>query len=348
MKKLMALILVMFILLTCVACAGGEEKPAEQSNPVLEEDVSSETEPKEEEKENLRIAFIAQDWSVDYFVQVRDGVRMSVREGDEVLYYDYANDINKEISTIEDCIARQVDVIICNCYDVEGLYPVFMEAKEAGIPIITFEKTTDYTDLVVTQIKTDDIDMAYVGTQKLIEVMGNTGKATCLEVPSSAAITLRLEGFKKAIEEANGSVISTDSFPQSGGSMDTEGNTAAFDALLQNHPDLTGYFGTNQNSTLVFVSCAEAAGMLDQISIVTVDATESMQKLLLEGKIDGIIDQQAYYLGEMLAQAVYDYFDGKEIEPLQTVPVQIVTTDNYDEWVKTTVEYTQRAEALSD
>ena len=63
--------------------------------------------------------------------------------GAKITYFDPAFDPQKQVSMIEDCIARKSDVIAVNAVDPAAVVPALKKAAAAGIPVIMHNADTN-------------------------------------------------------------------------------------------------------------------------------------------------------------------------------------------------------------
>jgi LacI family transcriptional regulator len=89
------------------------------------------------------------------------------QSGYNVMICQSHDDHDKEVGTVEALINARVDGIIAS----HGMYPKnldhFLKAKESGIPLIMFDRSSD--ELGVSQVVIDDVKGAYLATEHLIQ-----------------------------------------------------------------------------------------------------------------------------------------------------------------------------------
>ena len=82
--------------------------------------------------------------------------------------------------------------------------------------------------------------------------------------------------------------------------------------LLQNHKDLNGVFGINDDTALGALAAIEAAGKAGKVIIVGYNATPEAKKAIKQGKIYGDAVQFPIKMGEMLRGLGFKAGDGGE------------------------------------
>ena len=333
MKKIIAIILACVMACGLITACGSSSSSAsdtaqksEAAAPAAEE--KSET--AEAEGENLKIGMTAILYSLPFFQSVAKGVEDSLREGDTLTVYDFQADVSTMVSNMEDIIAKQCDVMIYDGFDQDAIKAPLEQAKEAGVVCFNYDFPAS-SDNTVSSIVSDDYGLGYEAGQylaKLFNEKGTFGEVFSADSVTTSSEYARAKGFEDAIAEYPEMEIVVNIYPTANAS------DAAMDAMasaLQAHPDLDGFFSISEWATIGVVQAADAAEK--ELAIVAVDVSETLLGYLKDGKIVACEDQQAYVFGQMIAQTMYDYLDGKEVESTVTVPIKIVDKDNMDEYL---------------
>ena len=148
MKKFLAMLLVLVMVLLLAAC-GGKEAPAaeaaEAEAPTAESPVTEA--PTEARSNRIGIAMPTKDqprWS-------RDGANMKARleaAGYNVDLQYAADDIATQISQISNMIANDCEVLVIAPIDGQALGTVLEQAKVKGIPVIAYDRLIMNSDAV--------------------------------------------------------------------------------------------------------------------------------------------------------------------------------------------------------
>ena len=182
MKKRIALLLTLAMVLGLAACGSKTEEPA--AAPAAPAEESKEEAPAEESKEeepaapaaegSVKVGFITQ--SLSNASQAYAWSQFQKYAGDygfEVTLFDEDYDAQNGVSAIGTCIAQGYTAICMNPTDPSALIPAIMEAKEAGIIIGLYSSelpegygTTEYRDFMC---GTDDVMCGEVAAQTLME-----------------------------------------------------------------------------------------------------------------------------------------------------------------------------------
>lgn len=121
----------------------------------------------------------------------------------EYYIYNADNDVNKQISDIEDLIAKGVDMLILQPISAESVAPVVEEAYEKGIVVVDCTSPlAGATDSYHVSVVAKDYDFGYIGAKWLCEQMNGEGNVICLDgMAGLSSAVLRMEGANAAFAE---------------------------------------------------------------------------------------------------------------------------------------------------
>ena len=149
MKKFLSIMLALAMVLALVAC-GAETAPATEAAPAATEAAPAETTAPAEQVGAGKVVGIAmptqssERW-------INDGANMKKQleaKGYEVILQYAEDDVQMQVSQIENMVAQQVDCLVIASIDSVALTGVEAQAKAAGIPIIAYDRLLMDTDAV--------------------------------------------------------------------------------------------------------------------------------------------------------------------------------------------------------
>lgn len=148
MKKLFALLLALAMVLALVACGGTEPTPT-NAPEVENNDPAPTAAPVEQVGANKVVGIAMPTQSSERWIN--DGGNMKAQLealGYEVVLQYAEDDVQMQVSQIENMIAQQVDCLVIASIDSVALTGVEAQAKAAGIPIIAYDRLLMQTDAV--------------------------------------------------------------------------------------------------------------------------------------------------------------------------------------------------------
>lgn len=146
MKKIFALLLALSMVLALAACGGGSSSAAPASTSTA---ASTSTPAEGLVGEGKTVAIAMPTQSSERWIN--DGANMKAQLealGYEVLLQYAEDDPQQQVSQIENFVAQQVDCLVIAAVDSGALTTVEAQAKEAGIPIIAYDRLLMDTDAI--------------------------------------------------------------------------------------------------------------------------------------------------------------------------------------------------------
>lgn len=146
-------------------------------------------------------------------------------------------DLNRQLSSIEDFINKKVDVIIITPVDSDGVKGAVLKADKAGIPVITVDISANGVE-VKSHIATDNYTGGKLAGQAMAQYLNYNGKIALITYPEVQSVQDRIKGFKEQVAQYEGIEIVAE-LP---GRTREEAKTATEDMMTAN-PDVDGIFG---------------------------------------------------------------------------------------------------------
>ncbi|QIK70937.1 substrate-binding domain-containing protein [Erysipelothrix sp. HDW6C] len=146
-------------------------------------------------------------------------------------------DLNRQISDIEDFITKKVDVIVLTPVDSDGIRGAIQKAKDAGIPVVTVDVKANDIE-VDAHIATDNYSGGMIAAEAMQQLIDGSGEIGLITYPEVQSVRDRIDGFKKTAALYPNMKIVTE-LP---GRTREEALTASQDMLTSN-PSIKGIFG---------------------------------------------------------------------------------------------------------
>jgi ribose transport system substrate-binding protein len=112
------------------------------------------------------------------------------------------DDVNTQISQMQQLIGKQVDAIIIVPVDASTLGPQVQQAKDAGIPVIAVNTGLigDAAGLLESSVLPDDVLAGEAEMQQLADLLGGTGKIVVLQGPLGSSPEInRTQGINNVL-----------------------------------------------------------------------------------------------------------------------------------------------------
>jgi ABC-type sugar transport system substrate-binding protein len=125
------------------------------------------------------------------------GVTLDLQSGD--------GQLEKEIATIQQFIAKKVDLIIVTPSDAQGIVPVIKEANAAGIPVIAANNKVGEGAQLVTFVGADDYQFGQKQGELLVKAVGeNANVGYIMGKLGTSAQLLRKQGLDDYLKDHAG------------------------------------------------------------------------------------------------------------------------------------------------
>ncbi|WP_417743870.1 ABC transporter substrate-binding protein [Salipiger sp.] len=266
-----------------------------------------------------------------FFVATIEGIEDRAREINpdvEITSVSADYDLNKQVSQIDNFIAKGVDIIMLNAVDEEAIAPAVMRAKNAGIVVAAFDVSAPGADVTV---MTDNVAAGTKACQYIVDALGGEGNVAIIKGPSSSSLNDRFRGCSEVFEGAEGiSVLSDDQNGQ--GSRD--GGLQVMQGLLTRFDDIDAVFGANDPMALGAQLAAKQLGRTDLIITGVDGAPDTEDSLRTEGSLlVASASQDPYVMAGQALEMGYAIFNGESFdEPTVLIEPQLITADNIDEY----------------
>lgn len=239
-----------------------------------------------------------------------------------------------QIKQIENFVAQQVDMIMVDAADADGILPAIQKAKDANIPVIAFDSKTNSEDLV-SYVSWDSKETGTVlGTYLKEEVIPEYGRAVniaVLTMNSPPAILDRVTGFKEALEGVDVQYIAE---------QDYQGNREKASTIISNIKEPFDIVVAGQdNGAWGAVSALEALNKPD-VKVYSFGAfgDEPFNALKAnDSNYKGTVAISPSILVTTVMDTAVAYFEGeREFPAVQNIPLDLVNADNIEDYLSGT------------
>nr|WP_182417987.1 substrate-binding domain-containing protein [Bartonella sp. HY038] len=256
-----------------------------------------------------------------FYIELADAMKAEAKEKNVALEVSIANqDLNKQLSDVEDFITKGVDVIIISPVDSKGVYAAIAKANAAGIKVITVDVPAAEGD-VVSHIGTDNYTGGVKAGELMAKILDGKGEVAIIDYPTVQSVVNRIEGFKKALE----------SYPDIKIVAQQAGITRA-DALsvaqniLQANDNITGIFGFGDDAALAAAVAVKAANMSDKVAVIGFDGMkEARDAVDSDPVMVGVIQQFPDQMGKLAVDTAVKVIAGEEVPAEQPIVPGVYT-----------------------
>ncbi|MCP1109406.1 ABC-type sugar transport system substrate-binding protein [Lachnospiraceae bacterium PF1-21] len=330
-KRVLAILLVVAMGLSLVACGKGDDKKAEAS----EGEASN--------GEGLSVNVILKTTASEYWGYVMAGCQAYGKDHPEVK-------VDVQGASSETAYDEQLNIIETNLassqYDGFVIAPlqadmVVKQIAGTKYPIVAVDTAIEAPE-VLSFVGTGNETAAYEGGKYAVEMAKAAGwkelEAISISgVEGDSTATARLEGYKKGVNEAGGKFL--DAEIQYADAV-ADKAYSSMEAIIQNHPKGVAMVLCNNDDMAIAAARAAAGNSAYENTIfVGFDGIQSACEAILAKEETMSVAQSAYDMGYKSVEACVKAIKGEEIEAFIDSGSAIITIDNAQEQLDTLKSY---------
>jgi ribose transport system substrate-binding protein len=238
-------------------------------------------------------------------------------------------DVVEHAQKIESVVSRKPDVIAVAVLDEASDAAVIDDAINAGVKIITFDTDAPNSKrLMYVGHDKNEADGATLA-KLLAEKMNYEGEVAILAGSLSAPNhSQRVAGFKKEMENYPNIKIVAEQADDD----DLEKAVSLAENILQAHPNVKGFFGSNASNPIGIARAVKDSGKAGDVFIVGMDDLPETIQFIEEGVITATVVQNVSDIGYNAVKYMVDIMQGKEVPDEHPTGAYVVTKDNLDEY----------------
>ena len=233
-----------------------------------------------------------------------------------------------QLSIAENLITQGESVLLLSPQTDANLQPALDEAKTAGIPVV------NVNDAVIPQAT------HYVGNVQrdngvrvarwFIANRPAGGKVAVIEGQAGVyAAAQRTDGFKSTLAKDSTKFQVVASIP---GNWDRQLSYDAATNILQQHPDLVGFYCNNDTMALGVVEAVKAAGLGGKVAVFGTDGISDAYVSIRAGELTGTVDSFPVLTGEIALETGLRIVAKQNLPRVVSTPQALITKDNVERY----------------
>lgn len=258
-------------------------------------------------------------WRIAETKSLRDE---AAKRGVQLVVTDAQGQTAKQVSDVEDLIARRVDIILLAPREFEGLAPALQAASRAKIPVILVDRAARGTagQDYITLLASNFIEQGQRAAEWL--ATATNGKAQIVELsgtPGSSVAADRAKGFRDGIAKYPGMTILAS---QTGNFTRAQGERVMQNIAQSLGTRITAVYAHNDEMALGAIQALKAAGRKpgQDVIVVSVDGQRAALEAIIAGELGATVESNPRF-GPLAFDTIEKYLRQEQIPP------QIVLTD---------------------
>lgn len=271
---------------------------------------------------------LGNSWRVHMFAELQYAADHDPRIKELVITNADGN-LAKQVSDIEDLMARGVDGLLVLPLSSEGIAPSVEDAYDAGIPVVIYNNEIA-TKKFHSIVWVDEFKFGYIGGKWLNDKLGGKGNVVVLEgIAGTSTSDLRTQGALAAFDPG----IKVLARQPAGWAYDK--GKAAMEDFIAAYPKIDGVYSQGGAMSLGALEALQAAGK----PLIPVPGEgyngflKFWQKNLDKGFTSIGPDEPTWQSVEALEQ-LSALLEGKTVEKWHEIPLPIITNDNLKDYVR--------------
>ena len=314
MKKLIALLLALVMVLSLVACGAKEEAPKAEA-PAAKAVKVGIAAPDVTHGWVAGVAYYAEKYCID------NGLEYKVST---------SADAAEMQAGLEDLVAWGATVIV-SFPQWAGMETAMQEIIDSGIPVVNFDIDVDCEGIY--KVTGDNYDMGYQSAKYIVEKAGEAANIAVLDVPSSGSVCeLRKEGFYDYLTEIGYDQSNIQEFQLESFARDVGLKNAA--DILEKMPQVDAFYSMDDETSIGTIQAMNDAGRTEIKAITGGGGCQEYFNIIASEEGKAIGAASALYSPAMIQDAIkvaIKLMNGEAAEPVIIIPTTIVSAENVAE-----------------
>lgn len=275
----------------------------------------------------LKVGAVAKTLTNEYWRSLGEGYQKAGKAAGVSVDLQAAQDEGDQLGQLgiaENMMTKGYNVLLVSPQTDANLVPAVEAAEKANIPVI------NVNDAVLRAAKN------YVGNVQrdngvraarwFIANRPQGGEVAVIEGMAGVyAAVQRTAGFKQTIAADGPKLSVVASIP---GNWDRQLSYDAATTIIQQHPDIVGFYCNNDGMALGVVEAVKAADKLKQIAVIGTDGISDAYKSIKAGELTATVDSFPVLTGEVAMEVALRLQAGQKLPRVVATPQALVTKDN--------------------
>jgi len=246
------------------------------------------------------------------------GLTIDVRAGST------ESDAEGQLQIMEDMIEQGYDAFLISPQTDENLIPALEKARTKGILVL------NVNDAVLADVQywvgPNQYENGVSAATYFKETIPKGGKVAVIEgLAGVYAANQRTKGFKDTLLNSNIDVIASVH-----GNWDLQQSLEAATEIINDHPDIKGFYCNNDIMALGVVEAVNAAGKLDEIMVIGTDGIEPAYDSIRADEMTATVDSFPAITGQVAVEVALRLLEGQTLPRAIYSPQSLITLNNID------------------
>jgi ribose transport system substrate-binding protein len=237
-------------------------------------------------------------------------------------------DVVEQNAILEKAARSRPSGIAVDPVDAVGHMTAINHLREQGIPVVLFDSPSP--DPSMTSVGNNFAQQGIIAAERLVKLIGYAGKVAVMQgYPTAPNHKQRYEaqiavlGKYPSIATVDGGIDNDD--------IDTACQQAS--AVLESHPDLSGYLCCDASGPIGIATAINKAGKAGKIKVVSMDGIKPILQAIKEGVIESSSATIPKMQGSMSILMLWQASLGVQIPQAIDTGIDVITQENVDRYL---------------
>jgi ribose transport system substrate-binding protein len=258
------------------------------------------------------IAIISKGFSQQFWQAVKKGADQAAAKYNVTITFDgpdTESQVDKQVNMLRSALSKNPSALGFAALDTQAALPLLQQAQSKKVPIVAFDSGVQ-SDLPVTTAATNNKAAGALAADKLADLIGKKGDVAVVAHDQTSQTGInRRDGFVNEMKAKYPNIKIVDI---QYGNSDILKSTDVAKSIMQAHPKLSGFYGTNENSAIGIDNAISETGKKG-ITVVGFDSGKQQLDAINKGIEAGAITQNPIGIGYDTVQAAVEALQGKKL-----------------------------------
>lgn len=309
MKKLIALLLALAMVLSLAACGSSEKKS---------------------DTKTVKVGIAAPDVTHGWVAGVAYYAEKYCKENNIEYMVTTSKDAAEMTTALDDLVAWGATVIV-SWPQWTGMETALQGIIDSGIPVVNFD--VDVACEGIYKVTGDNYDMGYQSAKYIVEKVGEAANIVVMDVPSSGSVCeLRKQGFYDYLTEVN--YDQSNIFEVTLESFARDKGLSGMADVLEAHPQIDAVYSMDDETSMGCIQAITEAGRTDIHAITGGGGCQEYFRMIADEQYASLGLCSALYSPAMSQDAIktaITLLNGGTAESVVVIPTTIVSSANVSE-----------------
>lgn len=333
MKKIVALIMCMCLILSLAACGSSNEVTNSQQPTKSTESKNDSPEPSASAGEKGFVGITTSMYTNEAIGRMCDIIAENLKaEGYTVQICDANFDQALQTSQVEDFISQKAALVIIEACDSVGVKSAYEKCKDAGIPTLSVSQILDKSviDLPSGVLTLDNYKGGWIVGEEVAKQLNYKGNVCAITYDVAYVCRERSNGFLDALKQYKDINI----LEVFDGICTEDDAMQKTEDWLQQYDQIDALYGSNTNAATGIAAALRSANLLDETIVCDVDGQPADLRNMESGAVDVIAVGPILELAEFSSKAALEIIETGKCFDDPCLEFELCTKDDIAKWKK--------------